>query len=248
MREDYVITIFSRRDGRAKTVRLKRRDLSWALAAVALLVFVVACALGYVALQLIQERQGLQAKVAHLEQVLRNLEERAPDQRRKSVEERPKPVAEDPQVTVPSPRESTATVAEKTKSRESVKVRIESPKATSVEGDDGFRFEVRIRNLGGKPISGAMAIIATCTASVQPRFVSSPPMELAPEGIPLNARKSASFSIRNFGYMRGTFRRSFSQVESFRILIYDASWQLVSDTIIPIAQVEASGLSSVEPS
>ncbi len=252
MRDDYVITIFSRRHGRTRSINLKRRDLSWALAAVALLVFVVTCALGYGALHLIQERRALQANVSHLEQALRNLEERVHDQARKPTEDKPNPVSGGlqarSQVTSPPQRESSQTVAQEAQTPETMRVKIESPKAAAVEGNDGFRFEFRIRNLGGKPISGAMAIIATRTASAQPRFVASPPMELAAEGMPVNARKSANFSIRNFGYMRGTFKFSFSQVESFRILIYDGSWQLVSDTLIPIAQVEASGLSSVQPS
>lgn len=252
MRDDYVITIFSRRHGRARSINLKRPDLFWALAAVALLVFVVACALGYGALHLVQERRALQANVSHLEQALRNLEERVQDQARKPTEDKPNPVSGGSQArsqgTSHPQQESSRTVAEEAKSRESVKVKIESPKATALKGDDGFRFEVRLRNLGGKPISGAMAIIATRTASAQPRFVSSPPMELAPEGMPVNVRRSANFSIRNFGHMRGTFKFSFSEVESFRILIYDGSWQLVSDTLIPIAQVEASELSSVQPS
>jgi hypothetical protein len=252
MRDDYVITIFSRRHGRTRSINLRRRDLSWALAAVALLVFVVTCALGYGALHLIQERRALQANVSHLEQALRNLEERVQDQARKPTEDKPNPLSGGSQArsqaTSPPQRESSQAVAEEAKSRETLKVKIESPKATAVEGNDGFRFEFRIRNLGGKPISGAMAIIAARTASAQPRFVSSPPMELAPEGMPVNVRRSANFSIRNYGYMRGTFKFSFSQVESFRILIYDGSWQVVSDTLIPIAQVEASGLSSVQPS
>jgi hypothetical protein len=252
MRDDYVITIFSRRHGRTRSINLKRRDLSWALAAVALLVFVVTCALGYGALQLIRERRALQANVSHLEQVLRNLEERVPDQARKPTEDKPNPVPGGSQAgsqgTSPPQRESSQIVAKEAQTPETTSVKIESPKATSFEGNDGFRFEFRIRNLGGKPISGAMAIIAACTGSVQLRFVSSPPMELAPDGMPVNVRRSANFSIRNFGYMRGTFRFSFSQVESFRILIYDPSWQLVSDTLIPIAQVDAGGLNSVQPS
>jgi hypothetical protein len=252
MRDDYVITIFSRRHGRTRSINLKRRDLSWALAAVALLVFVVTCALGYGALQLIRERRALQANVSHLEQVLRNLEERVPDQARKPTEDKPNPLPGGSQAgsqgTSPPQRESSQIVAKEAQTPETTSVKIESPKATSFEGNDGFRFEFRIRNLGGKPISGAMAIIAACTGSVQLRFVSSPPMELAPDGMPVNVRRSANFSIRNFGYMRGTFRFSFSQVESFRILIYDPSWQLVSDTLIPIAQVDAGGLNSVQPS
>jgi hypothetical protein len=296
MRDDYVITIFSRRHGRTRTVRLKRRHLSWALAGVGLLVLLVTCALGYGALLLIQERQELQAKVSHFEQALRNQVERAQDQARKPTEKKPNPASEGPRaesrvaspppresaqtvaeeakgpetikvgmeekpnptsegpraesrVAPPPPREPAQTVAEEAKRPETMKVGIENPKATSLEGDDeGFRFEVKIRNLGGKPVLGAMAIIATCIASVQPHFVSSPPMELGPDGLPVNVKKSARFSIRNFRHMRGTFRVSFSQVESFRIFIYDASWHLVSDTLIPIAQVEASGVSPAQSS
>jgi hypothetical protein len=296
MRDDYVITIFSRRHGRTRTVRLKRRHLSWALAGVGLLVLLVTCALGYGALLLIQERQELQAKVFHFEQALRNQEERAQDQARKPSKEKPNPASEgsraesrvapppprepaqtlaeeakrpetikvgmeekpnpasegsraESRVAPPSPRKPAQTVAEEAKGPETMKVGIENPKATSLQGDDeGFRFEVKIRNLGGKPVLGAIAIIATCTGSSGPRFVSSPPMELGPDGLPADVRKSAKFSIRNFRHMRSTFRVSFSQVESFHIFIYDASWQLVSDTLIPIAQVEASGVSSAQSS
>jgi hypothetical protein len=305
MRDDYVITIFSRRHGRTRTVRLKRRSLSWALAAAGLLVFLVTLALGYGVLRLILERRQLQAKVSHFEQVLHNQEERAQHQQaRKPTEKKPSPASEgsraesqvspppqresgqtvaeeakspetmkgraqqqarEPTEEKPSPasegsraesrvapppqRESGQTVAEEAKSPETIKVGIENPTAISLGGDDDwFRFEVKIKNLGGKPVLGAMAIIATCIPSVQPHFISSPPMEVGPDGLPANVRKSARFSIRNFRHMRGTFRLSFAQVESFRVLIYDASWHLVLDTIIPSAQVEARGVSSAQSS
>jgi hypothetical protein len=253
MRDDYVITIFSRRHGRTRTFRLKRRSISWALAAAGLLVFLVTLALGYGVLQLIQERRQLQAKVSRLEQGLHNQEERTQHQARKPTEEKPSPASEgsraDSQVAPPPQRESGQTVAAEAKSPETINVGIENPTAISLGGDDDwFRFEVKIKNMGGTPVLGAMAIVATCIPSVQPHFVSSPPMELGPDGLPANVRKSARFSIRNFRHMRGTFRLPFAQVESFRVLIYDASWHLVLDTIIPSAQVEARGVSSAQSS
>jgi hypothetical protein len=42
--------------------------------------------------------------------------------------------------------------------------------------------------------------------------------------------------------MTGRFSFPYAQAESFRILIYSASWQLASDTLIPAAEVVAEAM------
>jgi len=58
----------------------------------------------------------------------------------------------------------------------------------------------------------------------------------------VNARKSDRFSIRHVRNMTGRFSFPYAQAESFRILIYSASWQLASDTLIPAAEVVAEAM------
>jgi hypothetical protein len=69
-------------------------------------------------------------------------------------------------------------------------------------------------------------------------------MELAADGTPVKARKSARVSIRHLRNMNGRFGFPYAQAESFRILIYSPSWQLVSDTLISAAQVAADVMGS----
>jgi hypothetical protein len=248
VREDYVVTIFSRRQGKTRSIALRRRDISWAVAVV-LLILILAMALIYALVETTQERRTLQGQVTQLEQAVGRLEARSQDlDGRKPTENRVQALSSaeaqpGSQGSSPGSGKSADTVVG-AKSSGAVKLKIESPRATLFESGSGFRLEFRLSNLDDVPASGAIAIVASRSPLGQPRFVSSPPMEIAADGTPLNVRKSARFSIRHFRNMNGRFGFPYAQVDSFRILIYSPSWELASDTLIPSAQVEIDGLGS----
>lgn len=252
MRDDYVITIFSRRQGKTRSITLRRRLLSWAVGT-ALVVVVLAMVLIYALVTAIQERRVLQGEVSQLQETIRSLETRVEDLvGRKSTESRAPSVSGEGVSSEshgrPFAAVESARAGGEAKVSEPLKVKIERPKAMSLESGVGFRLEFRLSNLTHAPVSGAMAIIASRTSPSQPRFVSSPAMELAADGTPVNVRKSARFSIRHFRYVNGIFSFPYAQAESFRILIYNGSWQLVSDILIPATQVESGRAGSPQSS
>jgi len=252
MRDDYVITIFSRRQGKTRSITLSRRVISWAVAVV-LLVVILCVVLVYGFVETTRERRTLQAQVAQLEQAVRSMEARSQDlEGRKPTGSRLASVSgveaqSGFQGGSSASGESVHTV-EEAKNSETLKLKIESPRATLLESGSGFRLEFKLSNLADAPASGAMAVVASRSSSGQPRFVSSPGMELAADSAPVNVRKSARFSIRHFRNMNGRFGVPYAQAESFRIFIYSPSWQLVSDTLIPAAQVETDGMGSPQSS
>jgi hypothetical protein len=67
-------------------------------------------------------------------------------------------------------------------------------------------------------------------------------MELAAEGTPINARKSARFSMRHFRNMNGRFGSPYAEAESLQILTDSPSWHLFSDTLIAAAEVAADSV------
>ena len=248
MRDDYVITIFSRRQGKTRTITLSRRVISWAVAVV-LLVVILVMVLLYALVETTEERRTLQGQVARLEQAVRGLETRSQDLEVRKPTENLSPSVSGVEARSGFQGSSSASgesvhAVEEAKNPETLKLKIESPRATLLESGSGFRLEFKLSNLADAPASGAMAVVASRQSSGQPPFVSSPPMELAADGTPVNARKSARFSIRHFRNMNGRFGFPYAQAGSFRILIYSPSWQLVSDTLIPTAQVEADAMGS----
>jgi hypothetical protein len=248
MRDDYVITIFSGRQGKTTTITLSRRVIPWAVAVV-LIVGILSMVLVYAFVETSRERRLLQDQVARLERTVRSLETRPQDlEVWKPTENLSQPVSgietRSGSQSSSSASEESVHAVEEAKSSETLKLKIDSPRATLLETGSGFRLEFKLSNLAEATASGAMAVVASRKSSGQTRFVSSPRMELAADGTPVNARKSAHFSIRHFRNMNGRFSFPYAQVESFRILIYSSSWQLVSDTLIPAAEVVADGMGS----
>jgi len=252
MRDDYVITIFSRRQGKTKSITLSHRVISWAVAVV-LLVVILSMVLVYAFVETTRERRTLQGQVAQLEQAVRSMEARSHDLERRKPTEDGLPSMSGVEAQSGFQGSSSASgesipAVEGAKNSETLRLKIESPRATLFESGSGFRLEFKLTNLAGEPASGAMAVVASRSSSGKPRFVSSPRLELAADGTPVNVRKSARFSIRHFRNMNGRFGFPYAQAESFRILIYSPSWQLISDTLIPAARVETDGMASAPSS
>ena len=125
--------------------------------------------------------------------------------------------------------------------------KIADPKVGSLDGDRaGFRFDFKLVNLIGEPITGNVAIIASLRPPHQPRFVSFPSMQLA-DGMPVKLRKSVGFNIRYFKYVTGRFYFPFSYSESFRILVYNRDSELILDSILNAEDVAAHELVTEEP-
>ncbi|HVO83789.1 MAG TPA: hypothetical protein VMU60_05125 [Syntrophobacteria bacterium] len=248
MRDDYVITIFSGRQGKTRTITLSRRVVSWAVAVV-LIVGIFSLVLAYALVETARERWILRDRVARLEQTVRLLETRSQDLEARKRTENPLPSASGVEARSGDQSSTSASGVsahdvEEAKSSETLKLKIAGLRATLLEGGSGFRLDFKLSNLADATAFGAMAVVAARNSSGQTRFVSSPPMELAPDGTPVNGRKSARFSIRHFRNMNGRFSFPYAQAESFRILIYSPSWQLLSDTLIPAAEVVAERVDS----
>ena len=260
MKNDYLITVFSRDKGKTRTFSLNRRFV-YVLAV--MLIFLVASSiiLGQAYFQERGERQRLEGRIGLLEQLMGKLEERSARQDETALEE----VKEEPEDQLPATNMAIRRGEEEEAAKESVESVIESSyetkldtqavvspakiddaKVTALEGDhEGFRLDFRLVNLIGKPISGNVAIIASLKSPHKPRFVSFPSMKLF-DGMPVKLRKSIGFDIRYYKYVTGRFYFPFSYSESFRILVYNRDEALILDSVLPAGEVAAHEFLSEE--
>jgi hypothetical protein len=260
MKNDYLITIFSRDKGKTSTFSLNRR-LVYVLTI--MLIFLVASSiiLGQAYFQERGERQRLEKRIGLLEQLMGRSEERSERKDETAVKE----VKVEPEAQLSSTNEAIRRGEEEEaagQSGESViessyetkadtqaivaQAKIDDAKVTALEGDqEGFRIDFRLVNLIDKPISGNVAIIASLKSPHKPRFVSFPTMKLV-DGVPVKLRKSVGFDIRYYKYVTGRFHFPFSYSESFRILVYNRDEALILDSVLPAGEVAARKLISEE--
>ena len=111
---------------------------------------------------------------------------------------------------------------------------IEDSSVELLKDGEGFRLKFKVTNPTQKvPIAGSVVIIAKRKNTHGPQFISFPSMELNEDGTPLKLKNALKFySIHRFKYFTGEFNFSFSNSESFRILIYKNSGELVCDHTI----------------
>jgi type II secretory pathway pseudopilin PulG len=217
--------------------------------AVALIVGILSIVLTYALVETTQERKILRDQVAQLEQAVHSLETRSQALAVPKPAENLVPSVSDVEARPLSRSSSSAPgesvhAVDQAESSQTLRLKVENPRAILLDSGNGFRLEFKLSNLADATATGAMAVVASRKSSGQPSFVSSPRMELAVDGTPVNARQSVRFSIRHFRNMNGRFSFPYAQAESFRILIYSPSSQLVSDTLIPAAEVVAEGMGS----
>lgn len=255
---DYLVTIFSRHKGKTRSFYLSRRFLFLTLGLLILLMVSLFFS-GQAFFQERGERQRLQQRVALLDQMVSEFEEGSNKQGgplpeikvEPAVEpkERAEPVQEKKDVVVEPPeseaRNTTVTATVQPPLQFSAK--IDDAKVARLEdAREGFRFDFKLVNLVGEPISGNVAIIASLRPPHQPRFVSFPSMQLV-EGMPVKLRKSVGYNIRYFKYVTGRFYFPFDYSESFRILVYNQDEELILDATIPAEEVTGHRLLFEEP-
>ena len=249
MEKDYSITIFSRHKGKTRTFGLNRRIVYVPLAI--LIVLVVSCI--FFAQAYFQQREEswrLERRIAHLEQVMTEFEERSdrqggenPAQALVETAARPKvevaPVQEHDEKSV---GESQASTAGEMQARGQPLVKVDDAKVAPLAEDrEGFEFTFKLVNLIGEPLAGNVAIIASLRPPHQPRFIAFPSMRLQ-DGMPVKLRKSVGFSIRYFKYVSGRFAFPFSHSESFRILVDNQEEHLMLDSTVQAEDVVVSEL------
>ena len=235
---DYLVTIFARHKGKTRSFYLGRRLLYLTLGLLIILV-VSLFFLGQALFEERGERQRLQERVASLDQLVSEFEEGSKQQGGPLPENEVEPAVEPTESDEPIPEKTdavvkppasepqnatfTATVQEPLKSH----AKIDDAKVSPLDDErEGFRFDFKLVNLVGEPISGNVAIIASLRPPHQPRFVSFPSMQLV-EGMPLKLRKSVGFNIRYFKYVSGRFYFPFDYSETFRILVYNQDEELM---------------------
>ncbi len=256
MRNDYSVTIFSRRKGKTFTFNLDRRFIYVPM--VILVVLVVSCVLlGQSYFQEREERQRLEGRVALLEQLMDKFEERAERQGGEAFSKGVAKPATQPTVEValvseekekkPVPPVPEIQIGGKAEVDPRPIARIDAAKVSSLEEErEGFRLAFKLVNLIGEPIAGNVAIIASLRPPHKPRFVSFPSMKLT-DGMPVKLRKSVGYNIHYFKEVTGRFYFPFSYSESFRILIYDRDEELVLDTTFLAEDVAVHGFQPEEP-
>ena len=248
MKNDYLITIFSRNKGKTRTFSLDRRLVYVVL--VSLIFLALGCILfGQAYFQERAERQRLEGRTALLERLMSKLEERTERQGGEApTEVRAENEVQRPAVNVAVRREENEATAEfpesGSPSSEDMKrdtqsvepsVKIDDATVTPFEGE-GFRLDFKLVNLIGEPISGNIAIIAALRPPHNPRFVSFPSMKLV-DGMPVVLRKSVGFDIRYYRYVTGKFYFPFAYAESFRILVYNLDEELILNSTLPAEEV-----------
>jgi hypothetical protein len=255
MESDYSITIFSRYKRKTRTFNLDRRIVYLPLAM--LIVLVVSCiffAQAY--FQEREERQILEGRIALLEQLMTKFEERSERQGGEDPVQEPAEIASKPPVEVapveendqksPETREPQIQIGGEPQTDGQPLAKVDDAKVVPLAQDrEGFEFSFKLINLIGEPIAGNVAIVASLKPPHQPRFVSFPSMQLE-NGLPVKLRKSVGFSIRYFKYVNGRFAFPFSHSESFRILVYDQTEELILDATLPAKDVTVSGLVNEE--
>jgi len=263
MQSDYSVTIFSRHRGKTRTFSLNRRFFY--VPVVVLVILVATCILlGQAYLQEREERQRLEGRVVLLEQQANKIAERSERKGGEALSgeasepatQRPVQVArvEETKETSEEPRPAEVQAEVQMGGRPEAifqtgepVAKIDDPKVGSLDGDRaGFRFDFKLVNLIGEPITGNVAIIASLRPPHQPRFVSFPSMQLA-DGMPVKLRKSVGFNIRYFKYITSRFYFPFSYSESFRILVYDRDSELILDSILTAEEVGVHELVTEEP-
>jgi hypothetical protein len=255
---DYLVTIFSRHKGKTRSFYLGRRFLFLTLGLLILLV-VSLFFLGQAFFEERGERQRLQERVALLDQMMSEFEEDSQKQGGPlpeivvtpavEPEERAEPIPEKKDVVAEPPASEARNTTFTANVQESLQspAKIDDAKVAPLDDErEGFRFDFKLVNLVGEPISGNVAIIASLRPPHQPRFVSFPSMQLV-EGMPVKLRKSVGFNIRYFKYVTGRFYFPFNYSESFRILVYNQDEELILDATLPAEEVTAHGLLSEEP-
>lgn len=251
MQKDYSVTIFSRARGKTRTFNLDRRFFYLPLTV--LIILVVSCILfGQAYFQEREERQRLEDRIALLEQLTNESEERSENQGGGSLSKESADPVEQPPVNVALIREEKGTNSETQAAQAQIGdqtasepqriavAKIDDAKATSLEEDiEGFKFTFKLVNLIGDSLAGNVAIIASLKPPHKPRYVSFPSMRLV-DGMPVKLRKSVGFSIRYFRYVTGRFYFPFSYSESFRILIYDQDEELILDSTVLAEDVDVN--------
>jgi hypothetical protein len=259
MRDDYLITIFSRNKGKTRTFSLDRRLVYVVLGS--LIFLLLSCILfGQAYFQEHAQRQRSEGRSALLEQLMSKLEERTERQGGEApTEVKAENEVQRPAINVAARREENEATAELPESgspssegmkRDTLSVepiaKTDDAKATPLEGDrEGFRLDFKLVNLIGEPISGNIAIIAALRSPHNPRFVSFPSMKLV-DGMPVVLRKSVSFDIRYYRYITGKFYFPFAYAESFRILVYNPDEELILNSTLPAEEVALPEILSEE--
>jgi hypothetical protein len=259
MRNDYLITIFSRNRGKTRTFGLDRR-VAYILLALLIFTAISCILLGQAYFHERGERQRLQARTALLEQLMSKLEQRSGMQGEETPTEATAEIevqrslidlAQGPQhnKVAAEPSGSGSQVGEEVEDHThsaQPSAKIGDARVTSLgEGREGFRLDFKLINLAGEPISGNIAIIASLKPPHTPRLVPFPSMKLV-DGMPVKLRKTVGFDIRYYKYMSGRFYFPFSYSESFRILVYNRDEALILDSTLPAEEVGAHGSSAEE--
>lgn len=244
MRNDYLITLFSRRNGKSRSFNVNRQLLFYFLVLVLLLALLCPF-LGHTIYRQRQELKQMHKRIAQLERLVgavpENPKPRNSDISTESKREKLQPQPdEEPPGTAASQTPEDETTPPLRPDYANVREFAAEPRDTG----PGFKLSFRLVNISDQAISGAVAIIAALRPPHQPHFVSFPSMNLGDDGMPIKLRKSVGYSIHRFKYVTGRFSFPFSMVESFRILLYDSSDRLAFDRTIPVAEIDTAGLSS----
>jgi hypothetical protein len=256
MQSDYSVNVFSRRKGKTRSFNLSRRLVYYPV-----LIFVLLVAssvlFGRGFFYERKERRRLENRVLLLGKSMNRLEDRVKRQEkainrlRREQETKttsdtgPIREAEEPNRRVAAVETRMTGSTPPVSTTQPAYAEIDTPQVSPSEGDSGFLLEFKLTNLAAEPISGVVVVVAALKPPHQPRFVSYPQMQLV-NGIPKEVNRPVNFYIRRFKNVSSKFDFPFSYAESFRILIYDAESELVSQTTLNPEEIGGREFSAEE--